>query len=859
MEDNRIPYLAALAGLLHDIGKFAHRAGELGTRNWDADAKRDYKYFHALLTGDFIAHYVPEAWRTAIKNTAAGHHRPLSLEDTVLALADHLSAGERADIGDDQRASQPRQLLSIFCSITADEQKSAAELYWPLQQLSIDVNTPKEKVFPAQPLPDGKVWDIYKSLWDDFCHEAAALRDAHQPDGNLPVYLESLLLLMQRYTWCMPSAYYKTRPDVSLYDHARMTGALSAILQDSKLNIDQFKAILQAPDKSQAPVALLVGGDLSGVQDFIYTITARGATSALRGRSFYLQVLTDVIAQFILSELDLPATNLIYNGGANFYLLARPQDAERLVEIQKKISQSLLYHHRGDLYLALAGLTLNSSDFFAGKISHSWEQLGEKLQHAKLQRFIELGSDMAALFQPLGHGGNKDKQCQVCGNEHPGTDIKDGTKTNDNRDGIRVCPPCRSFEALGEDLRKASYILLSEIEPVQAPELTDHPAPGDRQAVLANFGRRLEISEAGSLPEPAAKQRGWLYAINEAAYRKLPTQRSSQVVSGRRFLVNVTPLITREEIDQLREKRIQDLPSPGSTKPFHAMEAQAQGIQRLGVLQMDVDNLGKFFSKGLSEHATLSRVASLSFTISLFFEGWVSVLAERLNQSDKKGHRLYSIYSGGDDLFFVGAWDAVIEFARQVRADLTPFATGHPGIHASAGIALIDGKYPLYQAAQDSHAALEAAKHLQWFSSDDQPKCKDAITFLGETLPWEKFGLADCEQQDIHTAHSLMHLLTEDMDKKKSNPVIRRLLGIYQRYSEAQESRRRVGQDLNRAGQPQALWGPWNWLGFYSLSRLYRQHHDPEVQELRNQLKADDFRSIEWIGLAARWAELFNR
>ena len=33
---------------------------------------------------------------------------------------------------------------------------------------------------------------------------------------------------MQTYTWCIPSAYYQSVPDVSLYDHSRMTAALAA-------------------------------------------------------------------------------------------------------------------------------------------------------------------------------------------------------------------------------------------------------------------------------------------------------------------------------------------------------------------------------------------------------------------------------------------------------------------------------------------------------------------------------------------------------------------------------------------------------------------------------------------------------
>lgn len=91
-----------------------------------------------------------------------------------------------------------------------------------------------------------------------------------------------------------------------------------------------------------------------------------------------------------------------------------------------------------------------------------------------------------------------------------------------------------------------------------------------------------------------------------------------------------------------------------AVKPFSVMAYQAQGIRRLGVLRMDVENPGKLFQEGLGANTSLARVAGLSFAISLYFEGWVGVIADAVTccfrhpdypQSDW----LYAIYSGGDD------------------------------------------------------------------------------------------------------------------------------------------------------------------------------------------------------------------
>lgn len=840
----------ALAGLLHDIGKFAQRADERGSRIWDEQAKRDYGYYHALLSEDFVEKYVPPACKDAVKGLVGSHHRSDSREQRIIALADRLSAGERADPTDDTRAAQPRQLLSIFCSLKGEGAPAPADSFWPLAPLALD----ERVLFPARAWAEGQVERAYREMWEAFTAEARRLREAHDPGGAPAVYLESLLLLLQRYTWCIPSAYYKARPDISLYDHNRMTAALAAVLADSPLSDERLRAISARPEEAEEPLALLVGGDLSGVQDFIYTITARGATSALRGRSFYLQLLTDALARYVLRRLGLPITNLIYAGGGHFYLLARANDENRLTEVQREVSRVLLRYHQGELYTALSALPLRGKDFSKGQISKAWEEMGARLQRAKQRRFSELGEELQSLFTPQGHGGNEEAQCQVCGREDRRTKA-DGE--------VRKCPACLSYEALGEALRRAQYLILEEVSSEAPP-----PAPADGaeawDTVLRTFGLAVKVSD-DKVPEPEKVSQIVLALSDEALSRLRP---GPLTVIGRRFLVNVTPIITEEEINELRRRQVPDLPVPGSTKPFHVMEVQSQGIARLGVLRMDVDNLGRLFSEGLGDRATLSRVAALSFAISLYFEGWVEELAARRNRQDKaqqRGERLYSIYSGGDDLFFVGSWDAVVELAREVRADLSRYAVGNPAVHASAGIALVGGKYPLYQAAEEAREAEEKAKGLQWVDDAGAARRKDAVAFLGQALPWAKFGLQGCDEAGTATAHALMHLLvgiTQGEGKgEKAAPraLLRHLINLYAEHQEEADRRRREGTDQNRLGQRQVLWGRWMWLAFYFLSRMAERTKQEDIRALRDRLKADQFRSMEQIGLAARWAELYLR
>jgi CRISPR-associated protein Csm1 len=821
--------LSALAGLLYPIGRFARLASE------SADAA-------ARLAQEFIEQYLPQPWVDEVKKLAVPRR---ATAGQAVVMASRLAAGERPAPANGQSPDLPAQLLSIFCALSADDQRAPADLYWPLAALRLDENA----LFPAPAWDAPRARQASQALWQAFCQETAQLRDPHASAENLPGYLESLLHLLQRYTWCVPSDY-GFKADTSLYDHSRMTAALAAILASAPR-----EKLVKGKDGDE--LALLVGGDLSGVQEFLYTISSQGAASALRGRSFYLQLLCETTARFILRQLDLPITNLVYSGGGSFYLLARPEDALKLRQVQQQVSQVLWAHHCGELYLALASMPLLREDFFDGKISGAWENLGYRLQYAKQHRFIELGRSLPALFAPQGHGGNAEQQCQVCGAEHAHTLLD---RKNDTDDGVRKCPACKSYEILGDDLRQAQYLSFEEILPSPLPDLAAQVEAGRWQDVLACFGMQAVLTPRGGSLENTRLADRLVLALDDDGLPALASIAGARTVVGRRFLVNVTPRLSEQEWRRLHDQDTTNLPPPGHTKSFDLLEAQSQGIPRLGVLRMDVDNLGKLFSKGLGPQASLARVASLSFAVSLYFEGWVEVLAERQNQSDRQaglGERLYSIYSGGDDLFFVGAWDAVVELARRIRLDFTRYTAFHPGLHTSAGIVLISGKYPLAQAALDAGAAENQAKHLQWLK-DGKPQRKDAVAFLGQALPWENFGLEDdCASRGLQSAHALMHLLVDSPELAPTvTPLVRRLIALYDTYQETLEQRRKAGTEVNRARQDQVLWGPWMYLGYYHLHRLAQQAHSQSINQLNEQLKRDQFRSIEWIGLAARWAEL---
>ena len=846
----------ALAGLLHDIGKFILRAAVHGNRIRDWEVEGDFGPKHAMLSAAFAERYLPGPWRIPVQNMAGNHHRPRTREDLIVSLADMLSAAERDDGTADEnpRQQHPQQLLSIFSVLEADGYKPPVpeRRYLPLRPLALK----RDVLFPQEPVEQEDAWRAYAKLWEEFERELEQLKAAHVQDPDLPSYLESLLLLTQRYLWCVPSAYYRGLPDISLYDHGRITAALAAVLNRDDVDDELLKRWRKTPEAIGEKVALLVGGDISGVQEFIYTISSRGAAPTLRGRSFYLQVLTEALARHILRRLELPVTNLIYAGGGSFFLLARPDDADRLPGIQQEISRILLQQHRGELYAAVAGVPVAGREFMDGSISLKWGAVHEALRRKKLRRFAELDDEVAGLFTPVGHGGNEDQLCQVCGQEHP--QILSEQERPD-AETVRKCLPCHAFEKLGDDLRNARYLALDEIPPRPPLDLTE-PA-GTWRGALAHLGMKIDV--CAETPEPAPETRRLLLALDDgdaSGLRPLP-----RAVAGRRFLVNVAPILLDAELESLRQnmtpaEREELPPGPGGVKPFSVLAHQSKGIKRLGILRMDIDNLGQLFQNGFGKQATFSRIAALSFAVSLYFEGWVS----RLVEDTQIGGRVYTIYSGGDDLFFVGSWDAMLELAIRIRADLTKYVAGHPGIHASAGVVLVGGKYPLSQAAQDAEEAEKDAKNLVWWNEERTEKRKDAIAFLDQPIPWPSFGLETGCPVNLETAHGLMHTLVKlctdgNRDTAAPRAFVRALIDIHRQYAEAQERWRKDHAGSDWSGPQQIVLGPWAWRAAYSLQRLYERAGIDEVKQIKEKLPGSGYRMLEWLGVAAAWTDLYIR
>ena len=768
MEQQNLLHLAAL---LHDIGKFRQRA----TERYKPHQEHSYEF----VNNDFADFFAPCG--DAFKNAIRHHHRaPDQLQHLIekqVILADRLSATERED---EEREAEDF-VVSPLVSPLSRLKGTTKEYRYKLT--SLDLKN-RDTVIPSESVDINQ--DTYKNLWKEFI---TTFRKATAGKHYTPAFYQTLVALLHKYTARMPSATpwgqgkEKTVPDISLYDHLRTTAAIAACVgrELSETEVDAQLGSEKDPDKK---IGALIKGDISGIQNFLYQIVSDGAANQLRGRSFYLQLLTEAIAHWVLKQLELPITNLLLASGGHFYILT-PDTAARaqLDTLRQTISQNLWTLHNGDISCILAGISIKADDFEAENFSDKWYEVSQKVQELKQQKWSEMEAQQMFdnLFVP-----------------------------HQNRQGNW------GFEELGRDLRNAEYLVTFEIAEASIPE-----NPNWRNAINA-FGMDVciyqNVDDKAEVPESA--ENAVVYRLGDTDFLTDSVLENFQwggIGVSYDFRMFRPVIAKRDDTD---EDTIAD---------YDYIADASEGVQWLGALRMDVDDLGKVFSKEKLTKATISRLATLSETIRLFFEGYVPNLCEKYNR-DRGKEILEVIYAGGDDLFIVGGWSALPEIAENIRNDFRAFVAGDH-ITLSGGIAIEHKKYPLYQFAAQSGDAENNAKSLCRLNAEGKEIKKDAISFLRMPMSWRNFGYVS------QWHHKFLTALTDE--KALPRDILTRLSQIYS--AKELEGHR------------------WAWRSLYYFHRLLERNKSQEqfISELQRGLNGSEtFKLKDFIHVITRWTAL---
>jgi len=580
-----------LAALLHDIGKFWQRAGESG--------------MHQYLSKKFIEDILqpPEGIDKKLLSTLVLRHHDrqdlpvdlrvsglpkYSIERTlarIVSEADNISAGMDREYDEEGEAEHP--LLPIFLDVKLKRNKKTSDnRYYNPVHLGLDGMFSEIGDFSEEELKR-----THFELWKNFEKEAALVQ-SHDYNS----FLNNLYFLLRKYTSFVLSAGYRTKPDISLFDHLKTTAAIANCLY--KFVMEENVAVEDRTQESKR--YLLIEGDLSGIQDFISQVAtpeeARKRTSRrLRGRSFWLNLLMDAVATKIIDELDLPEMNILWNTGGHFLIITPNLEwvKERIEILRSEINKRLFEDYDGKLFIAISTLQCSAKD-----LKNFWEmkeRLTRETNRLKRQKFIEILSEDLKFFEPKGENTPIKSHCVVCG------------ACNKNGD-TGLCELCKRHEDLGRELAKADYL----VRGLNLPEELSFKFKIFEIKIFEISYFLLTEDKLDAFLSGMQRERIVVYRLNNTNF----LDRSSKypdVSFGFKFIGNTVPLDEEENV-----------------LPFEQIAEMSKGAAKLGILKADLDNLGKIFAEGLEKEVqSISRIHTLSSMLELFFAGYLNKICER--------------------------------------------------------------------------------------------------------------------------------------------------------------------------------------------------------------------------------------
>lgn len=184
-------------------------------------------------------------------------------------------------------------------------------------------------------------------------------------------------------------------------------------------------------------------------------------------------------------------------------------------------------------------------------------------------------------------------------------------------------------------------------------------------------------------------------------------------------------------------------------KTLKGLANAATGIERIGVLRADVDNLGQTFISGFASLAQSGQVNLLLMTsilsreLTLYFSERLDKIFSKntgktyiqlpgaFSRPDQK-RLVTAIYAGGDDVFLIGTWNELLCAACDLAIDFREY-TGKK-LSLSAGIGMYRAEYPVFGFANETGEMESAAKEIP-----DGTKNALALFEAENVMHWEDF------------------------------------------------------------------------------------------------------------------------
>lgn len=699
--------------LLHDIGKVCYRA-------------MNKRINHSKLGGDFLEQYLkPNEGTERLLNCVRYHHKDYlqkaKLDKNDLAYivyeADNIASGmdRRENEGEEKGFDPKLNLDSIFSVFYSDKEIQVANKY-PLIYKDINkaFNYPRKDISLATNSNYEALLNKIKSHF--------ITKDINQ------ISINQLLQIIEEGFSYVPSSTNRAEVcDISLYVHSKITSAVASCMKlyfDEQQIQDYKKYCFNSGSKifRNEKIYLLISGDISGIQDFIYTIPSKGALKTLRGRSLYIDLLLEEFIDEYLEQIGLSRANVLYSGGGHFYILApNIEDTKKAIDkLQAKMNRWLMENIGINLYLAIGTAECSANNLMKSEAQGNlFVTVNKKLKDDKTIRYSKDEDFLEYIFNVEKEKDTAKKECNICHN------LVDKLWKYNSDEEI-ACEFCLNLYKLGQDILTQDLVFVISEEKIDGG--------------IKIFGKDKDLYMYAVNIEDIDMFKGKILRI----YSKNNLLENDLAV--RLYLADYS---AKNEIDEVMT--FDDL-AKSSCKID-------KGIKRLGVLRLDVDDLGIAFSSGFVSdkdkiednlrYATLSRYADLSKDISMFFKVAINkICAGDLTGGvdfEEKAFNIFGIakapkrkvniiYAGGDDLFLVGAWDEVLEVAIDINRAFKQFTNGK--LTLSAGMAMFSPTYPISKMAEIAGLLAQMSKNK---------KDKNSIALFGMETDLKANGQLECK------------------------------------------------------------------------------------------------------------------
>lgn len=757
-----------LGALFHDIGKFEQRCtGNPG------------KKYHQTLGGELIKSgrfidkfikIIGEDNLSVLLNIIEEHHNKNAQGVTkIVQIADHLSASERVEkeeveVYQDQWSH--KHLASLFSKMRLLNNEAIPPRYYKHKVLTkneYDVIIPTGKSEE-----EVKEFAYKESDWNLFLEDLEYVLDIYEKDDAFESLINLLLVIFEKYMWCIPDFTGSSETDISLYNHLKDVAGFSHAIY------------LTQKDNPNSKNLNLVIGDIPGIQSYIFNVINRKPAKILRGRSIFVQIITRNLATKLLKELGLSESNLIMLAGGKFYIITPDTNSfvDKLAKANMQIESYLFDNFRMELSFNCSYQTFEYYDLMKKDNALTFGHVIEEASHKLIRNRYNLFNNKLFDTQNEEHN-NFILDEKYIDDDGSGTDSIKCRVTDkpirENRTAYIEIPTDSGLENLPVDKQVSiEYNIGSKV------------VGNNLIAILNEDG--LSIDPANIMPikkykDQESHKNRIKILLNPTFKEQLKKDNIGKDIFRNTYYLEVANYCSKDDGDEIM--------------PFDKMVKESNGAKFLTLIKGDIDNLGLLMAYGLASDNNdltgISRTTTLSNHLKYYFSFFLNGFLSNW-ETQMETNKIYTIFAGGDDLMLIAPQSSAPKLVKALNHKFSEFTCANNEVHISFSITHFKEHTPIRLIAD---FAEENQKQGKKYSKDSQNKMlknntEQVTAFIADN---DKAGTflfnTFIKNKDLDYFIELTELLSKkanDENSGLSSGLIRRLLELSEMLKKYEET-----------------------------------------------------------------------